>query len=640
MAPILNTMKDLASGLGKGSELEEGNSNFSKEVGMKAATVPSGHSCRTPLGIAFTQAVTIAVAVIFVLLLGTPRLHAQGEAALASLAGTVQDSTGAVIPGAIVTLTNPERGFNREFTADSSGRYTFSLIAPGTYDLKVTHEGFQTYVQTGVVLTVGQIASLNVTLTVGQITQSVEVHATAALLNTADANVATDVGEQQVTQLPLDYRNPYFLVTMNSNTNRGLMWQGFNAAGEVSGPGADQDASAFVMSGGRFGYVAFLLDGHWNSSADWGTIMYGPTVDETQEMKVQQNVFTTQYGWSMGQVINVVTKSGTNKIHGDAFEFIRNNHLDANNWFNELAGIQLPQFKRNQFGGTVGGPIYIPHLFEQRDKLFFFASYEGLRQGTPLTLTTSIPTADFKQGNFSEMLGSQIGTDALGRPVLSGQLYNPFTTRAVTAGQADPTTGIVASQSGYIRDPFQGNMIPQSLWDPVAVAAEAYYPSPTGPGYSNNFTSSVTVPTSQNKYTGRVDYNISEKARFFARWSQTFEFKGRSGAFYGPSDPAGQGERAPNNRWDGGLGYTYTFSPTLLMSFNAGVNRWVEGRVEQGYPFAPSKLGLPSFFDTLSDQFPCFTMSGFWQLGANQCTAQNYSLRNSGSMTIDLTKVE
>jgi len=597
-----------------------------RAVGM----IFTGHSARLSF-------VTFAL-VTFLLCRGA-HLHAQGEAALASLTGIVQDSSGAVIPGAVVTLSSSEKGYKRQFTSDSSGRYTFSLVPPGTYDLKVTHTGFRTYEQTGIVLTVGQIASQNVTLTLGRIAQAVTVHGVSSALNTANANVATDLGEQQVTQLPLDYRSPYFLVTVNSNTSRAMAWQTFNAGGEVSGPGADQDAGAFVMSGSRYGYVGFLLDGHWNASADWDAIMYGPTVDETQEAKIQQNVFTAQYGWSMGQVINVITKSGTSKLHGDGFEFLRNNVFDANNWFNDLAGLPLPHFERNQFGGTLGGPIYIPHLVEQRDKLFFFASYEGLRQGTPLTLDTTIPTSAFRQGDFSAMLGPRIGTDALGRPIFQGQIYNPFTTRPITAGQVDSVTGLVANQTGYIRDPFQGNIIPQSLWDPVATAAAAYYPTPTGPGLANNFTSSVTVPTSQDKYTGRVDYNISDKSRFFARWSQTFEFKGRSGDFYGPSDPAGQGERAPNDRWDLGLGYTYTFSPTFLMSVNAGVNRWVEGRVEQGYPFAPSKLGLPVFFDTLSDQFPCFTISGFWQLGSNGCAAQNYSFRNTGSVFLDFTKV-
>jgi hypothetical protein len=456
-------------------------------------------------------------------------------------------------------------------------------------------------------------------------------------LNTADATVATDLGEEQITQIPLDFRSPYFLVSLNSGTSRGAVWQTFNGGGMTSGPGADQDAGAFVMNGSRYGTVGFLLDGHWNGSADWDAIMYGPTVDETQEMKIQQNVFTTQYGLSMGQVINVITKSGTSELHGGIFEFIRNNDLDANNWFNDRAGIPLPHFERNQFGGTIGGPIYIPHIFNRKDKLFFFGSYEGLRQGSPLTETVTVPTSDFIKGNFSALLGAQSGNDALGRPIYQGAIYNPLTTRAITAGDVDPSTGLTATASGYIRDPIEGNIITSTMMDPVAKAAAAYFPPATGAGTSSNFTASVSTPTSQDKYTVRVDDTISDKSSFFTRWSQTFEFKGRTGAFYGPNDPAGQGEKAPNNRYDVGAGVTHTFSPTFVMSVNAGMNRWVEGRVEQGYGFSASKLGLPTFFDEITNQFPNFSMDGTAPLGTS--TAQAEYIRQTWSGGVDFTKV-
>jgi len=248
---------------------------------MKQLALRSLHVGRSTLDRSISQAGVIACAVVFVLLSGGPYVHAQGQAVLATLAGTVLDSTGAVIPGAAATLSNPEKAFSREFTTDVGGRYTFTQVPPGTYQLKVAHPGFQTYLQTGVGLSVGQTATQDVTLTLGQITQTVEVRATAPALNTVNANVATDISEQQVVQLPLDFRSPYFLVSINSNTSRGQVWQAFNIGATTSGPGADQDAGAFVMSGSRYGAVGFLLDGHWNASGDWDAIMYGPTVDET-----------------------------------------------------------------------------------------------------------------------------------------------------------------------------------------------------------------------------------------------------------------------------------------------------------------------------------------------------------------------
>jgi Carboxypeptidase regulatory-like domain len=562
--------------------------------------------------------------------------YGQGQAVFASLDGVVQDASGGIVAGATASLSNDQIDFHRTFTTDESGRYVFSQIPPGTYSLRIEQKGFRPYVQNGITLTVGQAATQDVTLAVGDVTQEVVVSASASPLNTSNANVSADVSQRQVTQLPLDYRAPFFLVTLLSSVNSGQIWQSFNIGSSQSGPGADQDASAFTFGGSRFGSTGFLLDGHWNGSSGWDAIMYSPTVDETEEFKIQQNVFTAQYGRSMGNVVNAITKSGSSELHGDAFEFIRNSDLDANNFFNNAAGLAKPHFERNQFGFTAGGPVYIPWLYRQRNKTFFFGGYEGLRQSTPLTLLTTVPTAAFKNGDFSAMLGPQIGADALGRPVLRGQIYNPFTTRTITTGTVDPVTGRTATQTGYIRDPFPGNIIPTSLINPVARATEQYYPAPNGPGLVNNFTSTIGAPVSQDKYTIRVDQNVTDNARLFVRWSQAFEFKTRNGAFFGPDNPGGSGEIAGNNRFDLGGGFTYTFSPTFVMSVSAGANRWVETRTEQGYPFPPSKLGLPSFMDTLSNQFPDFFINGNFSLGGS--SAQSHYINQDQTASVDFSK--
>lgn len=579
---------------------------------------------------------TVAVAGFVFYLLISPAAYGQGQAVFASLSGEVHDASGAVIAGASVTLSNPQTDFHRTFTSDDSGRYIFAQVPPGIYSLRVEQKGFRTYVQNEITLAVGESATQAVLLSVGDITQEIVVNASATQLNTSNANLSADVSQRQVTQLPLDYRAPFFLVTLLSSVNSGQIWQSFNAGSSQSGPGADQDASAFTFGGSRFGSTGFLLDGHWNGSSGWDAIMYSPTVDETEEFKIQQNVFTAQYGRSMGNVVNAITKSGSNELHGDAFEFIRNSALDANNFFANSAGLARPHFERNQFGFTAGGPVYIPGLYRQKEKTFFFGGYEGLRQSTPLTLLATVPTAAFHTGDFSALLGPQIGTDSLGRPILQGQVYNPFTTRSLTAGAVDPITGRVATQSGFIRDPFLGNIIPNSLIDPVASATAPYYPAPTGSGLVNNFTNTIGAPVSQDKYTIRVDQNVTDAARFFVRWSQAFEFKTRNGAFFGPDNPSGSGEIAGNNRFDLGGGFTYTFSPTFLMSVAAGVNRWVETRTEQGYPFPPSKLGLPSFMDTQSNQFPQFFINGVFSLGGS--SAQSHAINQDQTVSVDFSK--
>jgi len=561
----------------------------------------------------------------------------QGQAAFASLSGEVHDASGSVIAGATLTLSSSATGIHRTFQTDPAGRYAFTHVPPGTYSLNVTQPGFSTYIQNGIALEIGQTAVQDVTLAVGNVNQEVVVTAEAPPLNTANANLGADVSERQITQLPLDYRAPFLLVTLLSSVNTGQIWQSFNSGTQLSGPGADQDASAFTFGGSRFGDTGFLLDGHWNGNSSWNAIMYSPAVDDTQEFRIQQNVFTAQYGRSMGNVVNAVTKSGTSSVHGDVFEFLRNSALDANNFFNNRAGLGKPHFERNQFGATIGGPVWIPRLYRQKNKTFFFGGYEGLRQSTPLTAVLTMPLAPFRTGDFSSLLGAQAGTDALGRPIYQGQIYNPFTTRQITAGQVDPATGLTAQSSGYIRDPFPGNRIPSNLIDPVAAKVAPFYPSPTGPGRVNNFTSTIGVPASQDKYTIRVDQNITDAARLFVRWSQVFEYKTRNGAFFGPDNPAGYGERAGNNRFDLGLGFSYSFSPTFVMSAAAGLNRWVETRTEQGYPFAPSQLGLPTFFDTLSNQFPVFSISGTASLGGS--SAQSHAISQVQSASVDFTKI-
>jgi hypothetical protein len=580
----------------------------------------------------------IAVSAAMALLLLLPNKGlGQGQAAFSSLNGEVHDSSGAVVRDAAVTVFSTATGIRRTYKTDAAGRYAFTQLPPGTYSLSVSQPGFNTYVQNGLALEIGQVATQDITLAIGNVNQEVVVTAEAPPLNTSNANLGADVSELQVTQLPLDYRAPFLLVTLLSSVNTGQIWQSFNSGTQLSGPGADQDASAFTFGGSRFGDTGFLLDGHWNGSNAWNAIMYSPSVDETQEFRIQQNVFTAQYGRSMGNVVNAITKSGTNKLHGDIFEFLRNSDLDANNFFNNRAGLAKPHFERNQFGATAGGPLWIPKLYEQTQKTFFFGGYEGLRQSTPLTAVLTVPLAPFRSGDFSSLLGSQIGTDSLGRPVNSGQIYNPFTTRTVTAGQVDPGTGVTAQQSGYVRDPFPGNRIPASLINPVAAKVLTYYPAPNGPGSVNNFTSTLSVPAYQDKYTLRIDQNITDSARLFVRWSQAFEYKTRNGAFFGADNPGGYGEQAGNNRLDLGLGFSYTFSPRFVMSAAAGVNRWVETRIEQGYPFPPSQLGLPSFFDTQSNQFPDFNISGTASLGGS--SAQSHSIAQDQSASVDFTRV-
>ncbi len=574
----------------------------------------------------FLKIVRLLTVACVLIVCGAVSLYGQAQAFTATLSGSVRDKTGAAVPGAAVTLSSSQTGFSQTFTTQPDGRYVFALLRPGTYTLRVEKSGFESYVQSGITLTVGQTATQEVTLGVGKVHQSVTVTAGAPMLNTTTANVGTTVTQRQVVELPLNYRNPFALVYLNSSVNHSSQFQVVNGPGQQDT--ADQDQYFMNFGGGRFGTTAVLLDGDWDVGGDWGGYMYVPSVDDTQEFAIQTNSFSAQYGWSTGNVINAVTKSGTRDFHGDAWEFLRNSAFDGNNFFNNAAGIARPQFRRNQFGVTAGGPVYIPKLYEQRDKTFVFGDYEGLRQSTPITYTTTVPTMAMRTGDFSALLGAATGTDCLGRPILAGQLYNPFTTR-VGCG-------------GFIRDPFIGNVIPPAMLNPVAKNMLRFWPTPTSSALVNNYTFSAGAPADSDEYSFRVDENISQKSRMFVRWAYKREFKTIAADAFGTNDPGGGGGLASDNRWDAAANYTRTFTPTLVMSANIGLARWNEGNEMQAYPFNPSSLGLPGFLDSISNEFPDVTVSGIAGLGPGSLSGgagQGFFPRNVGSYSVDFTKV-
>jgi hypothetical protein len=571
----------------------------------------------------------ILVTAMFTFLVLPARLLAQTRAVTATLSGTVSDPSGSVLPGAKISLTSSERSISRVYTTDATGAYVLSQLPPSTYSLQVTVSGFKTYKQDGIELAAGQSAEQPVVMTVGSISQAVEVTAQAPLLNADNANISSDISAQQVVELPLNLRNVYGLAFLNSSVNNTAEFQIVGGNG-IAGS-ADQDISFFNFGGTFFNTAEYLLDGTWDTGADWGGVTYVPAVDSVQEFKIQTNAFTAQYGWSSGNVINVVTKAGTNHFHGDVYDFLRNSALDSRNYFNNSA---QPLFHRQQFGATIGGPIW-------KNKTYFFAYYEGLRSATPVTFTGTMPTSGFLSGDFSQQLGSQVGTDALGRPVLSGQIYDPFSTRTITAGQVDPVTGLTAASTGYIRDPFAGNLIPQARWDSVAktLAQGKYWPSPTSAGLVNNFSGSAAAASHSDEYSIRIDHNLTDSTRLFGRWSRKYESKVNVPTYFGASDPAGPGATNPNNRYSANLGIDHVFAPTFTMSANIGVNRWIEQSQVQSFGFKASSLGLPGFIDAISPLFPLVLPQGVTGLGPNPGLDDYIVPRTLITASVDLTKI-
>ena len=559
-----------------------------------------------------------------------PAAHGQTLASTASFSGSVSDPSGARVPNASVLMSSPEKGITRAFKTDAEGNFSFSLLPASTYTLTVQASGFKTFKQQGITLEVGQSASQAVALTIGS-TEQIEVTAAAPLLQTENANISAEISTKQVTELPLNLRNVFNFVELNSSVNNLSQRQTISSGGQQGS--ADQDVSFLNFGGGYFGTNAFLLDGAWDTSEGWGGVIYVPSPDNVQEFKVQQNSFTAQYGWSTGNVVNVVTKSGGSQLHGDVYDYLRNAALDANNYFNNLAGLPKPVSHRNQFGVAVGGPVYIPGIYKQRNKTFFFFNYEGHRDHNAGQYSGTVPSAAFRKGDFSALLGAQIGTDALGRPIFSGQLYDPFSTRALGAG--------------FIRDPVPGNNLATyvspfthgTLINSIGQTLINYYPTPLSNALSNNWSASGLQADYSNEYSVRIDHNFSDSTRLYGRFSKKPNYKDEVAAFFGTTNPAGPGQRNPNNRWNLGVGLSQVFTPTFTMSINLGGMKWVEGNDVQSHGFKASSLGLPSFIDTYSPQFPIVSVASYLPQGPVAGAGQGAFPRAAVSGSVDFVKV-
>ena len=569
-------------------------------------------------------------------------VHAQDLTTSAYLTGTVTDTSGAVIPHAKVTVSGVDNGVVRSVTTDQNGSYTVPLLPPATYRLKIDAPGFGAYQQTGITLVPDRSVKQDVQLAVGSEAQQVTVTSQAPLLNTGDANLSAEIDAKQVEDLPLNLRNVIALATLNSSVSNTSETQQLGEGG-TSGR-ADQDVSFLNFGGGFFGTSAYLLDGVWDTDSTWGAVLYVPSVEAVQSFKIQTNSFTAQTGFSTGNVINIETKSGTRNFHGDLFEFIRNSKLDANSYFNDFYADPKLSFRRNQFGGSAGGPLYLPGIYKQRDKTFIFGVYEGLRQANPVNSTFTVPTTQMRNGDFSQLLvgAARIGNDPFGSAILQNQLFNPYTGRVLTTGVLDQKTGKVPTCPGgahtcYYRDPFLNNNVTTAI-NPIGAKLLSYYPTPTGSGVTSNFFGSAAAPTTSDEYILRVDHNISDATRMYVRWADKHEQKTNSPTYYGSGDPGGPGNVRPNDRYSIVAGISHVFTATTAMSANAGFHRWNQGGLYQGYPFDQTTLGLPSSLNANSNEFPIINVgNGGASLGPVQ-GGFGAGIGNVGSVAVDVTK--
>jgi len=513
------------------------------------------------------------LAAVFLFLMCGGRTAAAQSAA--ALNGIVKDVSGAVLPDANTTLTNVRTGTSQTRKTNSAGQYVFVDIQPGAYTLEVSKDGFATQKQTEFTLEVNQTTTIDLTLQVGTTTTTLSVSAQATKLETSTAELGNVVGTQQVNSLPLNGRNFTQLLLLAPGMSPAN--PSGNASGFPSKPIGDFVFPAVNGQSNRSNM--FLLDGINNYGAIRDTYAVQPTIDDVLEFKVQSHNDEAQFGQVLGGIVNLATKSGTNSFHGSAWEFLRNDALDARNYFNP----DKTPLKQNEFGVAIGGPVVLPH-YNGRNRTFFYGSYEGFRNHTSNPQVYLAPTPAQLAGDFS---------------AVESQIYNPYSTRP----DSDPNNA-----GGFIRDPFMCdgsgvalpvdgsgiqasgtpcNMLPTSLLNSTMVKyGQSIFPAPidTGVEGTNGRDATATI-IRQDQMSLRLDEEIGENNRIFVRYTAAWQPDSVSGGYQGLV------ENTQSNNHNLAVNYTHNFGNNTVMQLTFG-------RVSAEFDITP-KLNAPSdFLDT------------------------------------------
>lgn len=500
-------------------------------------------SIRPVAGIALHRLLLLSLLIAFV-----PSQHVLAQTDTSSIAGRITDPQNAGIPGAQIQLRNLATGAERKIESDATGEFIFTLIPPGSYDIDATARGFRTFHDAGFPVDVASPAHLDIRMAVGDVSERVEVQAEVSMLNTETAAQGTVISDEKIQSLPLNGRQFIDLTLLSPNVTAG------GRSVQQNQVRLNQDGG-FSASGNRTNNNGFLLDGVSNLDVDYMSLSLTPILDTIAEFQVQTAQLTAEYGHSAGAQINVVTKSGTNELHGDVWEFVRNRIFDAR-LFNDPSA--LPEFVKNQFGATVGGPI-------RKNKLFAFGGYErlSLRQAGGSLTTLTVPTALERQGNFSQ----------------SGVvIYDPLT-----------------------RLPFPNDTIPQTRLNAEAVAAINAAPQADIPGATNQYTNfNEVLHQDANNYSIRFDYILNQSVTLFSRYATTRESDITPGSTAGYSSI---GYALPQNA---AAGATFVISPAIVNEARLGFNRMDYGT---GIP-------EPSFsVNGQTEHLPYFKLTNYAQMG-------------------------
>jgi hypothetical protein len=499
---------------------------------------------------------------------------ARAQVAAGEITGVVKDQTGAAMPGVTVTVTSVGTSLRRVAVTTESGIYTAPSLAPGEYRIDVELTGFKPIRRGGLMLSTGEKARLDFTMTIGDIHEEMRLISDAPILRAETASLGKVVEHDEVVQLPLNGR---VFITL---------------AALAPGVALPPNSQLPRINGGRPRTNEYLFDGISVLQPEPGQVAYFPVIDAVQEFKIESNSPPAEFGRFNGGVVNLTTKSGANAFHGDGFEFLRNESLNAGNYFQRTSPVN-PEYRRNQFGGTAGGPVV-------RDHTFFFVDYQGQRQTIARTVTSTVPTVLQRQGIFTEAIGGRV-------PVI----YDPATT------------------AGSTRSPFPGNSIPASRIDTVARSLLQRYPLPTSAGTANNYSRTLGEVDDQDQWDVRIDHTFTPRDQAFGRLTYFRDGfipvtplpdgSGVTAGTLGPQDTAA---------WSFASNYQHTFSTNMLNEIRVGdTRRHVYRSAAQLASAAGSAIGIPGIPSTAQfpNTLPTFLVAGYQQLGSPPNTASVFS---------------
>jgi hypothetical protein len=492
----------------------------------------------------------------------------QAQEFRATIMGRVSDPSGAAIPGAQITAINVETNAATRTASTETGDYTLPFLPPGNYRLVVEHAGFKKLIREGITLRVQDRVSIDIRLELGEVAESINVSAEAPLLEMSTASRGEVIMGRTLVDLPLNGRNAFALAALAPGVNTTVRGQ----ASTFLRTTANSGISGVTLSGGQPRFNEALLDGVPITGSD-GLIQFVPSVDATQEFKVQTNSFDAEFGRFTGGVINASIRSGTNELHGALFEFLRNSAWNARDPFD--FGSKIPQFGYNLFGGSLGGPVIVPKVYKGKDRTFFFFNYEGSREGVPRAFVSTVPTALQQRGDFTETRVRLSGGQ--GAPVV---IYDPASTRR--------------EGNSYVRDPFPGNRIPDGRINQISRNLINLFPAPNAAGDSitsaNNYLLSFKDPVLDNGYVAKIDHRFNDRHSIFGRYSWRHFRVVRQGAFKNQVTGDAEDRFAPGFAFDD----TYTLNPTTVLNFRYGFTRILIKSAADNLGYNPAQLGFPA----------------------------------------------